>query len=318
MTSATQRRERAEETCNSASGYAFKAHPWQSSQTLSLASHEMLLMLCWRYCLDTPGGLQPPRICFGTCSHVGTPAPALRDTPERAELAALAQREWLAHAVRSCVKSGGVRRLCHDAVLRVLADMMQSAGFEDVQIEDRWWDEGDAEAKDTRRPDVTAFNPRDRRRYVIDVVGAWAVQPGGGQGSWRKAGHSANGKAQFKWRSYKGALARQKAGGPGWLAKSTTKETDVFVPFAFEVGGALGDESEDFLREAAKVAEHCRRGVGDLTHWSAMTWGGHWRQRIGVEIARGLARCIERAATGGRVEGSSARSRSQEWDPSCC
>ena len=90
------------------------------------------------------------------------------------------------------------------------------------------------------------------------------------------------------------------------------------VPFAFEVGEVLGDESEDFLREVAKVAEHCRRGVGDLTHWSAMIWGGHWRQRIGVEIARGLARCIERAATGGRVEGSSARSRSQEWDPSCC
>ena len=75
---------------------------------------------------------------------------------------------------------------------------------------------------------------------------------------------------------------------------------------------------QDFLREAAKVAEHCRRGVGDLTRWSAMTWGGHWRQRIGVEIARGSARCIERAATRGRVEGSSARSRSQEWDPSCC
>ena len=125
-----QRRERAEETCNSASGYAFKAHPWQSSQTLSLASHEMLLMLCWRYCLDTPGGLQPPRICFGTCSHVGTPTPALRDTLERADLAALTQREWLVHAVRSCVKSGGVRRLCHDAVLRVLFDMLKSASFE--------------------------------------------------------------------------------------------------------------------------------------------------------------------------------------------
>ena len=65
------------------------------------------------------------------------------------------------------------------------------------------------------------------------------------------------------------------------------------------------------LSKAAKVAEHCRRGVGDLTHWSAMIWGGHWRQRIGVEIARGLARCIERAAAGGRVEGSSARGRSQ-------
>ena len=43
-----------------------------------------------------------------------------------------------APSVRSCVKSGGVRRLCHDAVLRVLADMMQSAGFGDVQMEDRW------------------------------------------------------------------------------------------------------------------------------------------------------------------------------------
>ena len=48
---AAERRERAEETCNSASGYAFKAHPWQSSQTLSLASHAMHLMLCSRYCL---------------------------------------------------------------------------------------------------------------------------------------------------------------------------------------------------------------------------------------------------------------------------
>ena len=64
-----------------------------------------------------------------------------------------------------------------------------------------------------------------------------------------------------KWRSYKGALARQEAGGPGWLTKSMMKQTDVFVPFAFEVGGAMGDESEDFLSEAAKVAEHCRRGV---------------------------------------------------------
>ena len=46
--------------------------------------------------------------------------PALRDTLERAELAALAQRERLVQAVRPCVKSSGVRRLCHDAVLRGL------------------------------------------------------------------------------------------------------------------------------------------------------------------------------------------------------
>ena len=71
----------------------------------------------------------------------------------------LAKREWLKHAVRSCKWNKGVRRLCHDAILKVVRDMMESAGFEDVVIEDRWWDEGDGEAKDTRRPDITAFNP---------------------------------------------------------------------------------------------------------------------------------------------------------------
>ena len=65
----------------------------------------------------------------------------------------------------------------------------------------------------------------------------------------------------------------------------------------FEVGGALGTEAEAFMWEAGRVAEYCRKGQGDLQHWSAMSWGGHWRQRIGVEIVRGLARCVERAAT---------------------
>ena len=38
------------------------------------------------------------------------------------------------------------------------------------------------------------------------------------------------------------------------------------------------DESEDFLREAAKVERGAEAPkVGDLTHWSAMTWGGQWR-----------------------------------------
>ena len=141
--------------------------------------------------------------------------PGKRDTAERVELAALTQREWVTHAVRSCVQSGGVRRLCHDAVLRVLYDMLRSAGFEDVEMEDRWWDEGDDEAKDTRRPDITCFNPIDRCRYVIDVVGAWAALDGG-RGVWRPVGHAANGKARFKWRSYDGALLRQESGDRGW------------------------------------------------------------------------------------------------------
>ena len=313
---AGERLERAAETMCSAAGHVLQAHPWQASQTLSLASHEVLVTLAWRYCLPLPGGLQPPQECGGTCQHRGMSLPGKRDTAERVELAALTQREWVTHAVRSCVQSGGVRRLCHDAVLRVLYDMLRSAGFEDVEMEDRWWDEGDDEAKDTRRPDITCFNPIDRCRYVIDVVGAWAALDGG-RGVWRPVGHAANGKARFKWRSYKGALRRQESGDRGWLVKQS-RATDQFVPFAFEVGGALGDEAEAFLRLAVKVAAHCRRGVGDLEHWSAMSWSGHWRQRIGVEIARGLARSVERAATGGRSRGSATRGRNAEWDPSSC
>ena len=65
---------------------------------------------------------------------------------------------------------------------------------------------------------------------------------------------------------------------------------------------SAGDHSVS-LREAVKVAEFCRKGQGDVQHWSTMSRWGHWRQRIGVEIVRGLARIVERAATGG---GSSA------------
>ena len=90
------------------------------------------------------------------------------------------------------------------------------------------------------------------------------------------------------------------------------------MPFAFEIGGALGTEAEDFMREAVKVAEFCRRGQGDLQHWSAMSWGGHWRQRIGVEIVRGLARCVERAATGGQTGGQAGGPASSlEWSQDC-
>ena len=35
-----------------------------------------------------------------------------------------------------------------------------------------------------------------------------------------------------------------------------------------------GTEAEAFMVEAMKVAEFCRKGQGDLLHWSAMSWGG--------------------------------------------
>ena len=194
---------------------------------------------------------------------------------------------------------------------------MNSAGFEDVEMEDRWWDEGEGEDRETRRPDITAFNPRDRKRYVIDVVGAWSEVPSLDRG-WQRDGVMADVKAKAKWRSYEASLASQANGGRGWLCDGKSKATDEFVPFAFEIGGALGTEAEAFMREAVKVAEFCRKGQGDLQHWSAMSWRGHWSQRIGVEIVRGLARCIERAATGGQTGGhAEGPASSLEWSQDC-
>ena len=122
---------------------------------------------------------------------------------------------------------------------------------------------------------------------------------------------------QGRGSSYKGARRRQEQGGKGWLVKGKGTAADEFVPFAFEVGGALGREAEEFLRECTAVAEWKNQGVGDLAHWSSMTWGGHWRQRIGVEIARGVARCVERAATGGWASSGTGRGCSHEYDPDC-
>ena len=65
----------------------------------------------------------------------------------------------------------------------------------------------------------------------------------------------------------------------GWLVKGKGTAADVFVPFAFEVGGALGSEAEAFLREctgvqhgkAAELSTACAaRGRG------APRGGGAW------------------------------------------
>eukprot|EP01043_Picozoa_sp_COSAG02_P045300 COSAG02_NODE_4127_length_5741_cov_9.660936_3_plen_82_part_00 len=58
--------------------------------------------------------------------------------------------------------------------------------------------------------------------------------------------------------------------------------------------------------------------VDDLAFWSSVTWGGHWRERIGVEIARGVARCVEKAATGGWVGSGAASGHHHEFDRDCC
>ena len=94
-------------------------------------------------------------------------------------------------------------------------------------------------------------------------------------------------------------------------------ESDHFQNEKLALSGFFKQWLEEFLRECMAVAEWKNQGVGDLAHWSSMTWGGHWRQRIGVEIARGVARCVERAATGGWAGSGTGRGCSHEYDPDC-
>ena len=37
----------------------------------------------------------------------------------------------------------------------------------------------------------------------------------------------------------------------------------------------------------------------DLYHWSAMTFGGHWRRRVAVVLGRGRVTCLRRSADRG-------------------
>ena len=92
----------------------------------------------------------------------------------------------------------------------------------------------------------------------------------------------------------------------------------LFVP-ACSLVDKEGREAEELVGEAVRVAEYNRKGLGDLAHWSALNWEGHWRQRIGVEIMRGVARCIQRSADSSSMVASvSGRRRNLEYDRHCC
>ena len=61
--------------------------------------------------------------------------------------------------------------------------------------------------------------------------------------------------------------------------------THVFVPLGFEARtGAFGPRTRTFLREVVEVADAA--SSADLYHWSAMVWGEHWEQRLGVKLAQ--------------------------------
>eukprot|EP01043_Picozoa_sp_COSAG02_P003899 COSAG02_NODE_98_length_37150_cov_39.614207_28_plen_159_part_00 len=79
------------------------------------------------------------------------------------------------------------------------------------------------------------------------------------------------------------------------------------------IGEDLSDLAPYF--EMAYIGEEGEHGNW---FWSSMTWGGHWRERIGVEIARGVARCVEKAARGGWGGSAATSGRHHEFDRDCC
>ena len=80
-----------------------------------------------------------------------------------------------------------------------------------------------------------------------------------------------------------------------------------FVPYfsqAYDAAAALhyGDERIP----AARSANGCRHGCSlegtrsaDCYHWSAMTYGRHWRHRMAVILGRGRVTCLRRSADKG-------------------
>ncbi len=92
------RKERADETCVQQAGHVLRAHPWQVRT--GRASGATATAALWS-----------PSVSVQGTGYKGPAVPTRKDTEQRVELAMLAQREWLNHAVRSCVWNNGVRRL---------------------------------------------------------------------------------------------------------------------------------------------------------------------------------------------------------------
>ena len=92
-----------------------------------------------------------------------------------------------------------------------------------------------------------------------------------------------------------------------------------FVPVGFEAAsGAFGRSALDFLRQVEVVAG--LSASADMYHWSSQTFGKHWRQRLGLALARGQASLVLGAVSAGRNygEGAKGRKASPEWSLTDC
>ena len=68
---------------------------------------------------------------------------------------------------------------------------------------------------------------------------------------------------------------------------------------AYEMNGTWGADADKFFRFVVECAGTEGTRAAELYHWSAMTFGEHWRRLVAVELGRGRVLCLRRAADRG-------------------
>ena len=324
----SERREYFDASLAFECGKPFRAQPWIDAGDMHWGNTDFLVATALRFCLDMPAQVVPRQHC--PCDWHGEEAAPAAHTAELRALTSAAHRDWARHAVSSCPKGAGPRGIVHDDIADVFVVLLKNAGFVGVEYEDAWWDAGAAyEDSDHRRPDITARHPVTGVKYVFDVVVWWGASQGldewgGGKAGGKRERWKRRRYDRAMWARYVEQLTPEEA--VAWADGEVESELDwglvecphVFVPLGFEAGGCFGPATRDFLREVARVAG--AQASADLYHWSAMVWGEHWEQRLGVKLAQGEASLVLGAVATARAnaEGSSGRKASPEWSSTDC